>query len=336
MTITKANIGGVSLDEFVDAVSGIYSKQDEKRSIWDIWFHATHHAASIGEEVRKQQPGDKLLQEIADFSMWLFTFVGKIKDGIGVPLGKSERPEESTIRIKWRFSALIWNKYPNMCPVCFWRRIKKGMNTSDTGFDDPCDCLLHEVESRDQAQIKEHIKKLCKYAETADGNRPTSVDEWQKMFFNIYQSNLRHFTLPDIAFHLLEEIGEVSDAMVRMYTYATDEFRSGEPSWRLIYLENEIADVTSWVFTLVNKLQLVEEIARGHYTYILGTPGSEVFKTIPYALSRIIWNRYGSNDLQSLHCPHACKQPKCNCPIYLVQTPTRLEKLKDYTVDVLT
>ena len=277
MTITKDNIGKMSLDKFVDAVSGIYSKQDEKRSIWDIWFHATHHAASIGEEVRKQKSGDRLLEAVADFSMWLFTFVGKIKDGVGVPLGKPERAEESAIRIKWGFSELIWNKYSNMCPVCFWRRSEKGISTSDSGFNDPCDCLLHEVESRDQTQIKEHIRKLRKYAETADENKPTSVDEWQKMFRNIYQANLRHFTLTDIAFHLLEEVGEVSDAMVRMYTYATDEFQSGEPSWRQIYLENEIADVTSWVFTLVNKLQLVEESARGHSTYILGPSGGDYF-----------------------------------------------------------
>ena len=335
MMITKGNIGNLSLDNFVEEVSGIYREKDKKRSIWDIWFHASHHAASIGEEIRKQKPGARLLEEIAEFSMWLFTFVGKIKDGIGVPLGKPERPEESAIRIKWGFSDLIWNKYPNMCPVCFWRRIKRGMNTSDSSFDDPCDCLLHEVESRAQTQIKEHIKKLHKYAETAGGNKPTSVDEWQKMFFYIYEANLRHFTLTDIAFHLLEEVGEVSDAMVRMYTYAIEEFQSGAPSWQQAYLENEIADVTSWVFTLVNKMRLVEEIVRGHYTYILGPSESEVFPTIPYTLSRILWNCYGSNDLQSLWCP-LCKQTKCECPIYLVRTPKELAKLKDYAVDVLT
>lgn len=333
MKITKDNIGKISLDEFVDAVSGIYSKQDEKRSIWDIWFHATHHAASIGEEIRKQQPGDELLKAVADFSMWLFTFVGKIKHDIGVPLDKTERPEESAIRIKWGFSGLIWNKYPNMCPVCFWRRIKNGMNTSDTSFSALCDCLLHEVESRDQTQTKEHIKKLRKYSETADGNKPTSVDEWQKMFVNIYEANLRHLNLTDIAFHLLEEVGEVSNAMVRMYTYTKDEFKSGEPSWRLIYLENEIADVTSWLFTLVNKLQLVETIAKEHQRYMFK---QEVLPSIQYTLSGIIWNRYGSDDRQCLYCPHQCKLPKCECPIYLVRTPARLTKLKNHAVDVLT
>lgn len=334
MKIIKDSIGTVSLDKFVEIVAGIYYKQDKKRSVWDIWLHATHHAASIGEEVRKEKPEDKLLQEIADFCMWLFTFVGKIKGNIGVPLGnRPERPEESVIRLKYEFSDLIWNKYPNMCPVCFWRRISNGKDVSDIGFNDPCDCFLHEVESRDEAQRKEHIKKLRKYAETSSLDKPTSVDEWQKMFCTVYQANLRHLTLADIAFHLLEEVGEVSDAMVRMYTYSIEEFESGEPSWRQMYLENEIADVTSWIFTLVNKLQWVETIAKAHERYILG---EAVLPAIPYTLSGIIWNRYGSAERQCLYCPHKCKQPICKCPIYLVRTPKGLAKLKNYAVDILT
>ena len=334
MAITRDTVGNISLDDFVDAVSGIYSKQDEKRSIWDIWFHATHHAASIGEEVRKQQPGDKLLKEVADFSMWLFTFVGKIYHDIGIPLGKPERPEESAIRIKYGFSDLIWNKYPYICPVCFWRRLSKGMDVSATSLNDPCDCLLYEVEFREEPQKKEHINKLRSYAKTHYENKPTSVDEWQKMFSVIYQANLRHLSLADIAFHLLEEVGEVSDAMVRMYTYSKDEFESGEPSWRQMYLENEIADVTSWIFALVNKLEWVETIAKGYERYI--SLGEEILRPIPYTLSGIIWKRYGSPSGQDLYCPHKCKQPICECPIYLVRTPKGLAKLKDYTVDILT
>lgn len=67
MKITRDNVGNLPLDEFLTAVSGIYSEQDEKRSIYDVWLHATHHAASIGEEVRKFKPGEELFKEIADF-----------------------------------------------------------------------------------------------------------------------------------------------------------------------------------------------------------------------------------------------------------------------------
>ncbi len=100
-----------------------------------------------------------------------------------------------------------------------------------------------------------------------------------------------------------------------------------------MYLENEIADVTSWIFTLVNKLQGVEAIAKGHERYILGVA---VLPATPYTLSGIIWNRYGSTERQCLFCPHKCKEPICECPIYLVQTSESLAKLKDFTVDILT
>lgn len=57
MKITRGKVGHLPLDEFLTAVAGIYSKQDESRSVYDVWLHATHHAASIGEEVRKFKPG---------------------------------------------------------------------------------------------------------------------------------------------------------------------------------------------------------------------------------------------------------------------------------------
>ncbi|GAJ14211.1 unnamed protein product, partial [marine sediment metagenome] len=46
MKITREGVGKLPLDVFLTAVAGIYNKQDEKRSIYDIWLHATHHAAS--------------------------------------------------------------------------------------------------------------------------------------------------------------------------------------------------------------------------------------------------------------------------------------------------
>ena len=73
MKITQDTVGTLTLDEFVARVVGIYQAKDEKRSIYDIWLHATHHASSIGEEVRKFKPGQKLFIEIADFAMWLFS-----------------------------------------------------------------------------------------------------------------------------------------------------------------------------------------------------------------------------------------------------------------------
>jgi NTP pyrophosphatase (non-canonical NTP hydrolase) len=326
MKITKHNVGKLPLDEFLTTVAGIYSKQDEKRSIYDIWLHATHHAASIGEEVRKFKPGKKLFNEIADFAMWLFTFINKIN----VPLGTASNPHgiaESTIRVrdKMRFSDIIWNKYPGLCPVCFWRRFQKTGKIEDVQ-NDPCDCLLHEVEKRNKAQEKTQLDKLQDYATMHRRAKPRSVDDWQKMFENIYEANLRHLDLEDIAFHLLEEVGEVSDAIVRSYTYGGKDLKAGAPDWRRRFLESEIADVASWTFTLVNCLELVPDIAREFQKF---TIGETVLRKEKITLSRIIWKRYAW-PRNSWYCPHVCQKSICECPIILVDNEKTLNKLSSY------
>lgn len=334
MKINRDNIGEMPLDNFVKEVSGIYHIQDEKRSIWDIWLHASHHAASIGEEARKYKPGEKLLAEIADFSMWLFTFVGKTKGPIGSP-SEHQEIESCTIRTNenLEFSDIIWNKYPGICPVCFWRRINNGIKISDENLQKPCDCLIYEVESRDQSRPKDRAQGLHGYVKQYYKHKPISVDQWQDMFKEIYLANLRHLSLIDIAFHLLEEVGEISNAMVRMYTYTKDEFQSGEPSWRQKWLENEIADVSSWLFTLVNSLELIPEIARAFQKFAFDR---EVFVSERITLSRIIWHRYGDDHLESLYCPHICKKQVCECPIVLVHDNDSLAKMKTYAIDILT
>jgi len=334
MEITQDNIGELPIDNFVEVVAGIYREQDKNRSIWDIWLHATHHAASIGEEARKYKPGTKLLVEIADFAMWLFTFVGKIKRPIGLEIDR-HGIEASAIHTdnEKDFSDLIWYKYPKLCPVCFWRRYNDGIKMP-SDLSQPCDCLLYPIESRDQSEERAHLKRLQEYAKQHYKDKPNSVDEWQKMFQDIYLANLRHLNLVDISFHLLEEVGEVSDSMARMYTYGKEDFKDGEPTWRRIGLENEIADVTSWMFALINHLELMPEIVREFQKFMFK---SIVMRdTPPITLSGIIWSRYGDENRRSLYCPHICKKQVCECPILLVKDKDSLAKMKTYMIDVLT
>jgi len=135
------------------------------------------------------------------------------------------------------------------------------------------------------------------------------------MFEEIFRANLRHLNLTSIAFHLLEEVGEVSDAIVRMYTYTEPTFNYGEPTWRRKNLENEIADVCSWLFTLVNHLQVIPDIVKEYEMFLYQR---EVSTKEQIKLSSIFWGRYGDDRLERLHCPH-CKQPgACQCEIVLV------------------
>jgi len=334
MTLSRGTIGNIDLDQFVATVSGIYINKDKMRSVWDVWLHATHHAAAIGEEVRKAKPGEELLIEIADFTMWLFTFAGKIREQFDVTattVDPKNKFEEHTIRTDKGFSDIIWAKYPGICPVCFWHRNEAGVEFSSDDFRKACDCLVREIENRDQSKKRKHVISLREYAQNHDKEKPLNVDDWQFMFRRIYEANLRHVSLIDIGFHLLEEVGEVSDSMVRMYTYKTGEggdFKKFEPKWRQTWLEEEIADVASWLFTLVNHLRFVPEIANAFQKYVFqGVEPIRLEEDI--RLSRIIWNRYGNEGLGKFVCPF-CKSTICECPILLIQNGTDYERLVEY------
>ena len=216
-----APVGDMRLDQFVTVVAKVYSAQDEKRSIWDVWCHTIHHAAAIAEEVRKSPDGRKLLGEIADFSLWLFAIVEKLHGEIGKPKTINDPPQESIIRIKNTCSDLLWNKYPGICPGCFVRRTEKrrGCNVD---FLDPCDCLLYEVKNLDQSEKRNRTRGLRALGNDNHTSKPKGIDEWQKTFARIFRANIRHLALRDMALHLLEEIGEMSDAMIRIYTYTED------------------------------------------------------------------------------------------------------------------
>ena len=310
-------VGRLALDDFVGEIPGIYDRYDQERSIWDVWLHANHHASAIGEEVRKNKPGGRLLVEIADFAMWLFTFLGKLQGMMGEEKAGDQREEESLIRVTMDYSDMLWLKYPGMCPVCYWRRTDGGEreNEKRENFRNGCDCLLFNIESRDQSEKKRHATALRAYANEITDGKPETVDDWQEMFGRIYQANLQHIDLSDIAFHLLEEVGEVSDAIVRIYTYSESRpLTSEEPRWRQTWLEEEIADVSSWLFALVEKLDLIRETADEYDKWRFG----EAFVARTHIqLSRIIWRRYGSDDLRRFYCPH-CREIECNCWIRFI------------------
>jgi len=107
--LTKDSIGQTALDTFVQIIPAIYEAHDVKRDIMDVSFHTSHHAAAIGEEVRKSKPGGKLLDEIADFAMWFFTLLGKLEGQPGEARA-NESPRHSLIRVGHQYSDLLWNK----------------------------------------------------------------------------------------------------------------------------------------------------------------------------------------------------------------------------------
>ena len=324
MPLTARTIGDANLDALASAVGLVYQRKDELRSLWDIWLHTNHHVAGVAEEIRKGAFGPRLIEELAHFTVWLFTITEKLQGEIGVRKYPVQTARESVVRVSRPLSDILWTKYPAVCPVCHWRRAKNTKAPAIGSLDAACDCLQHDQVERTKDERHQHVATLRKFARDTFSRKPATIDEWQAMFAGVFAEQLSRLHIKDFALHLLEEAGEVSDAMARLYTYRDENFIAGEPSWRQIKLEDEIADLTSRLFTLIEKINL----SRNDTSWQIHTPA------YPLRLSSIVWQHYGSESLHNIHCPF-CRKPICVCPIILIPETHSVDEVRRRAIPVL-
>lgn len=303
MALTESTVGQLSLDELVEAVNVIYRGKDIKRSMWDVWMHANHHSAGIAEEIRRSDR-TALKEQVADFSLWLFTIFAKLQGEIGEqkpPDGEQER----AIRISKKYSNVLWQRFPQICPFCFWRRSEAREDRQSEAFRRPCDCASHVDKKPSADQLRPRAIELSSFATASQSEMPHSIDDWELLFDKIFGGRLASLALPEIGLHLMEEMGEVSDAFARTYSYSNSKFVAGEPRWRQLKLEQELADVFSRLLALVHKLRKEEPSV---------------------SLARLIWTRYGSESEGKFIC-WLCQQSPCDCSIIIVPLDRSVEEL---------
>ena len=325
MEYSREVAGRMQLDEYVTVIARVYEANDRHRSLWDVWCHTLHHAAAIAERARKKAPADDLFQEIADFALWLFTAVHRLESPIGEIQNRDETPLETVIRIRSGCSDLLWRRYPRFCPLCYERRTRGHRKLEKSqSFHRPCDCLLNDYSPQEKPVRRAALVALRAFSEETRNSRPKGIDRWQEMFETIFRANLRHLSLVEATSHLLEELGEASDAMIRMSSYRNEDFVKGEPDYRQLRLEAQVADVFSWLFTVVTKIDSIGKAGLDHERY-----GSNVEAVAPrpMRLSEIIWRRYGCNDLHSFWCPF-CKRAACTCPLLFVPATRPVEDMR--------
>ena len=337
MDCSGASFGQIGLDAAVDAVSVIYAKHDRHRSLWDIWSHAMHHAAAVAEEIRKRSlpeaSDEKLKQEIADLTLWLFTMMARLKGPLGSPMQDNEVPQDLVVRIPINPSDLMWNRYPGVCPWCYCAKHPDGSaRIADADFQQPCCCDSLGISGR--TKLKEELRARAKrtrwLAKEHTSQRPQSIDDWQDMIGMIYRERLRNATLSEVALHLFEEMGETSDGLIRMYTYSSKDSTEDEFPLRQIRLEDELADVLSWLFGLVERLDL--EIR--NLPQVGRSISSPTFSTGRLLLSQILGARYGADKGRTLRCFH-CEGAPCRCEVRLLQSEEDVEDLLAKLADPL-
>jgi len=166
------------------------------------------------------------------------------------------------------------------------------------------------------------MKALRDFSQGIRREKPKNIDEWQEMFRAVFDANLKHLSLGDIALHLMEELGEASDAMVRMYTYKQDKLLKEEVSRRQLRLEAELADLFSWLFAVVGKVNILKQES---FEYERWRTETTSHPPQPIYLSQVIWRRYGSAKRRSFYC-RFCNSLVCSCKLIFVRADSCIEE----------
>lgn len=154
----------------------------------------------------------------------------------------------------------VWRKFPNCCPYCLSSR---------------CSCTLG------RKSFEDNSLKLAEKAKNID-QRPTSLDDWQKTFASIYPRDPQGFDQKSNFIHLIEELGETSEAY-RLHYF----FHSA--------LESELADVFTWIIGMAN---LLDSRAKDNCLH----------NYAEYRLAKEVFSRYPGTCIK-------CHQIPCTCVI---------------------
>lgn len=316
-----------TLDDLVHDIRIVWATKDAERTIYDALLHAVHHASKLGEQVRRGEY-QAVLDELGHTVMWFLTFVGKLQQPIGER--QKERWEEHLFYTPLPLTDIVWNKYPYTCHACYLRLSKE--ERQEEAFKRQCDCLLKPniVELRTEKEKSAAEQSLRKLAEDHNSEKVKSLSGLEEMFAYLFESNYDNLSLQSVAFHLLEEIGEISDALLRLYSYDLD--KTPDPVEHCLQrrrsLEGEIADAVSWIFAVSIRVKRLYEIydklpdRLGHGPLPLSPPP----RASMINFVNILWNQYGDKNTGFLYCP-TCGKSRCGCKLRFYKDKSSTETL---------
>lgn len=135
-------------------------------------------------------------------------------------------------RLDINIEEVLWSKYPGICPYCFKRE----------------NCICSTLDSKG-----EYNPDNPKYVPFRKDKKemPKSLKEWQTMLKRIYGDANRPESSNCLWLHIMEEIGEISEALGR------NERKN---------LEEECADALAWLLPFCTKLEVdLDELAWNRY-----------------------------------------------------------------------
>jgi len=264
--ITRGISHEASIEEYIKDVKIIWPL-NSKRSPLHIWMEAVGRAATVCEGVRKLE-WDIVIDELAALIMWWFAFIGRAND-----LNKSSG-DFTLFRLPNKAGDILWRNYPRCCPVCISTLIQTNpkYDLEQLPFT-TCNCLISKKSAEERS---EEVKQLAansvkRLSQIRHKENPKSLFKFAEMFATLYQPNIYSLSPEEISFHLLEEVGEVSDALVdatihrksKLLPYPSNPTKKNldafikEAKVKIDHIEKELADVFSWSISLLEKSKLI-------------------------------------------------------------------------------
>jgi len=219
----------ISLDDLYVMTAQMYSHRNEDRPASATFAHFVEVCAALTTQTRQKR------REALDFP-------GALCKALGWYF-----PLMAKLNVR-SIEELVFRKYPGVCPYC----------RSAPHNEMQCKLVKGTEETVNHAALRE------KYRENTD-RRPVTLDQWREMFAAIYPRQLTDVSSGRSAVGLLEELGELAEAVRVFHRYPK-------------YLAGEAADVFSYLMGLATEYSLQEEMeGRGDFSlqreYLKRYPG---------------------------------------------------------------
>lgn len=210
--MSTPTVDPLSLDDLYVMTAHMYSHRNEERPVAATFAHFVEVCAALTAHTReKHRESLDIPGALCKALGWFFPLMAKL-------------------RVR-SIADLVYRKYPYACPYC--RRLPHV----------DMECKL--VRGADTTVDHDALRSL--YIDNA-AKRPSDLDDWRKMFSEIYPRSLQDRSMGRSAVGLFEELGELAEAVRVFERYPK-------------YLAGEAADVFSYLMAIATEFAMSEEVA---------------------------------------------------------------------------
>lgn len=322
--LNKKSLMRATIEEYARDIVAIWPR-DNERTPSNTLLYVNSHASKVCEEIRKTKWG-RAIKQMGEVFVWWLSLVHLVTS----PLPVNPSTERRIAHVPMTPSHLVWAKYPGACPVCAGRwLVSKGIDyenwtesqidalipefATHFGANPQCRCMAFSKDTEDRSEsFKKFSKRACVYiASRRRGEMPTSLHEYSLALRKIFENNVDAFTIDSIAFHLLEEVGEVTEAYVDLFAQDPgdddEDFRETRRAKVAAFAE-ELADVFGWCVMLHAKLakhlESTEDVIRlygASHREDEGDTETDVkthrkFMEVTRSMAYLVWTVYGRGD----------------------------------------